>query len=64
VIEDDGDLFGTTVNVAARVASVASGGESVISESARARVDVATSTSREVDLKGVPEPMRVHVLAV
>jgi adenylate cyclase len=63
VVFQDGDYFGRTVNTAARIASHAAPGEVMVSD------DVARR-SREpglrfedigpVDLKGVPEPIRLH----
>lgn len=65
VVEEDGDVFGTTVNVAARVASAALGGETVVSDAVLNLVtDARVGTARTVDLKGVPDPMRLFPLDV
>ena len=63
VIEEAGDVFGTTVNVAARVAAAASGGETLVSEDVVALVnDASLGESRVATLKGVSEPMKLFPL--
>jgi len=59
--------FGHAVNYAARVSGVAAGGEILVSTLVHDLVE-ATGTfsfeeSREVELKGIPGPIRVYTLA-
>ncbi len=55
--DDDGDMFGQHVVVAARVANLAEGGEILVSALVReivaSRGDVVFGDAREVDLKGI-----------
>jgi class 3 adenylate cyclase len=63
VLEQDGDVFGTVVNVASRVASAASGGEVLITDEVRRLLpdmDDVIGPGREATLKGVPEPVTIH----
>ncbi len=57
VLVEEGDLFGTHVAIAARVASLAAGGEILVSalskEIVAARGDVVFGLPREVELKGI-----------
>ncbi len=63
VIEEDNDIFGTTVNVAARVSAAANGGETLISEDVIALVgDASVAGPRVATLKGVAEPMKLYAL--
>jgi class 3 adenylate cyclase len=63
VIFQDGDYFGRTVNLAARIAAYAKGSQVLVSEDAR---QVTTDPGVEfidigsVDLKGVSRPVRLH----
>ena len=63
-ILDDGDLFGKPVNLAARIANQASGGEILVSSLVReivdSRGDLAFGTTREVELKGVGGAHQLH----
>ena len=59
-----GDYFGVDVNVAARVASAARGGEVLVTESVPAHLDSARVSLRErssFQAKGTPEDLRVYV---
>ena len=64
VLFQEGDYFGRTVNLAARIADYARQGEVLVSQDV---VDACADTElsfREigpVELKGVPEPIRLHV---
>lgn len=63
VVEEDGDIFGTTVNVAARVSAAARGGETLVTDDVLALVAaVATKPARSVALKGVEHSMELHPL--
>jgi adenylate cyclase len=63
VIVQEGDYFGQTVNIAARIADYARPHEVVVSEEAR-RVandsDVAFELVGDIPLKGVSKPVRLH----
>jgi len=66
VLFQEGDYFGRTVNVAARIADYARQGEVLVSQSV---VDLSGGTPGlrfdeigPVDLKGVAEPVRLHVV--
>ena len=62
-VEDSRDLFGTTVQFAARLCDVACGGEILVSDLVRrASGSSETFEGRLVELKGFPEPQ--HVFAV
>ena len=60
VVERDRDLFGTTVNLASRIAGYAQPGEVLVNE---AVVEAATNdalrfeSAGETSLKGIPEPV-------
>jgi adenylate cyclase len=60
----EGDYFGRTVNVAARIADYASPREVLVSEQAReaAAIDdaIAFELVGDVALKGIPRPVRLH----
>jgi adenylate cyclase len=63
VIAQEGDYFGRTVNVAARIADYARPHEVLVSEEARrsaADADVAFEPIGDVPLKGVAKPVRLH----
>ena len=58
-----GDYYGVDVNIAARVATAASGGEVLISEAARARLEPGAfklRRQRNFKAKGTPEDLRVY----
>jgi class 3 adenylate cyclase len=63
VIAQEGDYFGRTVNVAARIADYARPREVLVSEAARQGADsddLAFELVGDVDLKGVARPVRIH----
>jgi adenylate cyclase len=63
VIAQEGDYFGRTVNVAARIADYARPREVLVSEAARRSADgddLAYELVGDVDLKGVAKPVRIH----
>jgi adenylate cyclase len=62
----DISAIGEEVNTAARIASKAAAGEILISEVAlaRANMDAALLESRQLELKGISEPVRVRVMLV
>jgi adenylate cyclase len=63
VIAQEGDYFGRTVNVAARIADYARPHEVLVSEEARqaaAGAGVAFESIGDVPLKGVAKPVRLH----
>jgi adenylate cyclase len=64
VVVQEGDYFGRTVNVAARIADFAGPKEVLVSEEARAVAATADGVGFEllgdVDLKGVPRPVRLY----
>jgi branched-chain amino acid transport system substrate-binding protein len=68
VEEDDGDLMGDGVNVAARLQGVAAPGNICLSEDAyrqvKARLDLAASDLGQIRLKNIGEPVRVYSLNV
>ncbi len=65
-IEEDGDLFGRPVVLAARIANQASGGEilvsSLVREIVESRGDLSFGASREVELKGLVGRHLLHPL--
>lgn len=64
VLFQDGDYYGQTVNVASRIAEYARPGEVVVSQAvvdATADVPITFAEVGMVELKGVSEPMRLHV---
>ena len=64
IVDDDGDLFGKHIIVAARVANLAAGGEvlvsSVVKEIVSSRDDITFGQSRIVTLKGIADDYVVH----
>ena len=62
-IAEDEDLFGTTVNEAARITATAKGGEILVSDVVRQLVkgkDFLFSDVGERQLKGLDEPVRLY----
>jgi adenylate cyclase len=60
-----GDYLGVDVNIAARVAGAAAGGEVLVSERLLAHVDAAQvgeARRRSLDAKGAPEGLAVYVV--
>ena len=68
VEEDDGDLMGDGVNIAARLEGVARPGAICLSEDAyrqvKSRLDVAIADLGQQKLKNIAEPMRVYSVEV
>jgi adenylate cyclase len=63
VISQDGDVYGRTVNLAARIASYAQAGQVVVSEDTARRSDhddLQFAPRGVVDLKGVAEPLPLY----
>jgi adenylate cyclase len=63
VIFQEGDYFGRTVNLAARIAEYARPGEVLVSQEvvdAADRGPVSFTEIGPVELKGVPGPRRLH----
>jgi class 3 adenylate cyclase len=65
-LKDVDKFFGKTVILAARIASVARGGEilasSLLKELTESTGDLRFGAAREVDLKGLSERQRVHAV--
>lgn len=64
-IADMGDVHGTVVNLTARVVDRADGGEILVTDTVRQIAvgsDHEFSNLGEADLKGIPEPIRLHRL--
>jgi adenylate cyclase len=68
VEEDDGDLMGDGVNIAARLEGIAKPGAICLSEDAyrqvRGRLDLAVSDLGSTQLKNIAEPIRIYSLQV
>src|ERR1017187_9241646 len=66
--EDDGDLMGDGVNIAARLEGIAKPGGICLSEQAywqvKGRLDVAVSDLGQTRLKNISDPVRVYSLEV
>jgi TolB-like protein/class 3 adenylate cyclase len=66
VVEDDGDLMGDGVNVAARLEGIAEAGGIYLSSAAydqvRGKIDIAAQDRGELRLKNIAEPVRVYAL--
>jgi TolB-like protein/class 3 adenylate cyclase len=66
VEEDDGDLMGDGVNIAARLEGIAKPGAIYLSEDAyrqvKARLDLAVADLGPTQLRNIAEPIRVHAL--
>jgi adenylate cyclase len=63
VIVQEGDYFGRTVNIAARIADYAEPHDVLVSEEARQSAEVAEVEFElvgDVSLKGVSQPVRLH----
>ncbi|MET4478536.1 adenylate/guanylate cyclase domain-containing protein [Bradyrhizobium sp. F1.13.3] len=67
VVEDDGDLMGDGVNVAARLEGIAEPGGICLSGAAyhqvRGKIDMVAQDLGEQDLKNLAEPVRVYSLS-
>lgn len=67
VVEQDGDLLGDGVNVAARLEALAEPGEIYLSRAARDqvrdRMDFTLEDMGEVEVKNIPRPVRVFRIA-
>ena len=67
VVEDDGDLMGEGVNMAARLEGVADPGGISLSSAAydqvRGKIDVAAQDRGEQRLKNIAEPVRIYALS-
>jgi adenylate cyclase len=67
-VQEADDFFGHAVSYAARIASVAGGGEVVVSELVHALVaqtgEFAFESPRHVELKGIDGPQKVYSLSV
>jgi class 3 adenylate cyclase len=67
VIRDAGDFFGRNVNLAARIAAMAQGGEvlvsSLVKELTEAAGDVVFRQEQEVQFKGLSDTHRVYGVA-
>ncbi|MCH4550599.1 adenylate/guanylate cyclase domain-containing protein [Rhizobium changzhiense] len=68
VEENDGDLMGDGVNIAARLEGIAKPGAICLSEDAyrqvRARLDLAVTDLGKIQLKNIAEPMQVYSLQI
>jgi adenylate cyclase len=65
VVARDGDLFGQTVNLAARIQGEAKAGQIVVSDAFISSLDSDTRSHRALGarrLRNVPEPMECHEL--
>ena len=66
LVEPDGDLLGDGVNIAARLQEVADPGTVCLSEDAfhqvRNKISVPTVDKGNVELKNIPQPVRVYAL--
>jgi len=66
VVEDDGDLMGDGVNVAARLEGIAEPGGIYLSSAAydqvRGKIDIAAQDHGELRLKNIAGPVRVYAL--
>lgn len=65
LIERDGDYFGTTVNVTSRIAGMAGPGEIALTDEVLADLpskDFDIDSLDPVDLKGIRQPVAVHII--
>ena len=64
IVDDDGDLFGKHIILAARIANLADGEQilasGLVREITSSRGDVAFGSSKEVELKGIAGTYHVH----
>lgn len=64
IVDDEGDLFGKHIIVAARIANLAEGGQilasGVVKEIASSRGDLEFGPAQEVELKGIADAYPVH----
>lgn len=63
VVFQDGDVYGRTVNLAARISAQAQGGEVPLSEETARLIDdphLSIEPARSVDLKGIAEPVTLY----
>jgi class 3 adenylate cyclase len=61
----DGDVFGQTVNLAARLQDVAGPGEIVLSDDTRRNAELPDEATRSMGarrLKNIPEPFDCHLI--
>jgi TolB-like protein/tetratricopeptide (TPR) repeat protein len=67
VVEDDGDLMGDGVNVAARLEGIAEPGGICLSSAAydqvRGKIDITAQDRGEQHLKNIVEPVRIYALS-
>jgi TolB-like protein/tetratricopeptide (TPR) repeat protein len=67
VVEDDGDLMGDGVNVAARLEGIAEPGGICLSRAAydqvRGKIDIAAQDRGQQQLKNIAEPVQVYALS-
>jgi adenylate cyclase len=63
-VSTDFSAIGASVNTTARLASAAAAGEILVSEAAgdSASLEIAALEERCLELRGLPEPVRAHVL--
>ena len=62
VISEEGDFFGRTVILAARIANAAAGGEILVSPEVATTAKIDAAEQRALDLKGFSEPQRVRAV--
>jgi adenylate cyclase len=63
IVVQDGDYFGSTVNLASRLAGRAGGGQTLVTDGIASTVTVPGVRFREVgsaELKGIARPVRLH----
>jgi adenylate cyclase len=63
IVMQDGDYFGRTVNIAARIAGRAAAGEVLVSDAVvglTSEPGIGFEAVGDVELKGIAEPMRLH----
>lgn len=66
IVDDEGDLFGKHIIIAARVANLADGGQilasSIVRDITSSRGDIEFGEAQEVELKGIEGLHRVHTV--
>ena len=66
IVDDEGDLFGKHIIIAARVANLADGGQilasSIVRDITSSRGDIEFGEAQEVELKGIEGTHRVHTV--